>query len=102
MQQDWFEFVAKPFPVGVAGVEIDGVELSELDSTAAGCIYHAVRFRSLDPERRRILQACSRDLERVLPKLTGAVEAYFRELHALAGKALSTADVETCSTRNRR
>lgn len=84
----WRQFAARPFPPGVAGTEIDGIDLAQVDTFAAGCISTYLHAVSLDSPSREILAECARDLDRALPALTGEVREYFEELAALTAAVL--------------
>jgi len=89
LQTRWHQFAARPFPPGVAGTEIDGIDLAQVDTFAAGCISTHLQAASLDPASRKILAECARELDRALPTLTGQAREYFEELAALTAAVLA-------------
>ena len=79
----WGEFCNRPFPDDLAGVEIDGICITSLDSAAAGCISTYVdNGGCLDSERIRVLQTCSNELERINPLIRDD-SRYFNKLAEL-------------------
>ncbi|MFF5405217.1 hypothetical protein ACFY8K_18775 [Streptomyces misionensis] len=74
------------FPADVRGAEPSGIDLVLLDATVAGCVSGWLDGGgSLDAERGRILRDAVRDLDRVLPEITGDdAPRYFRHLRRLA------------------
>ena len=66
-----------------------------LDADTAGCAYTWINNGgALDPERRRILQTCIEDLDRVIPQINDpSGHRYYQRLHRLAllvSRALDT------------
>jgi len=85
----WARFLRLPFPDGIAGVEIDGVELAELDGAAAGCVSTFHADGELDARREDILRQCQAELRQALPSLQGPAQAYFSELLLLVDAVLA-------------
>jgi hypothetical protein len=91
LRQLWQEHERAPFPEGLAGEEINGVDLVLIDADIAGAIASSVDApRNLDPTSREALVLCRADLERVLPHLSNTPEGlYFARLAAMADLALA-------------
>jgi hypothetical protein len=91
IEKMWGDFQSKPFPEGCAGVSIKGVELTSLDTFAAGCIDTFVERRGrLDSRRVYILRQCSKELEIVVKNLDGEARSYFERLQSLSEKVLQS------------
>jgi hypothetical protein len=85
----WQDFLSRPFPDGCAGTEVEGIELSALDSFTAGCIDTFVaNDGQLDAERLLILKKNAEDLELVIPKLEGDAIDYFEQLQLVSNEVL--------------
>lgn len=86
----WEEFQSRPFPDGIAGEEINGVEPVEIDTFTAGCVSTYVGNKgSLDIERINILKKCMSELEAILPELNSEGKEYFSILQKLGNLILS-------------
>ncbi|MFB4304607.1 hypothetical protein [Actinomadura sp. GTD37] len=60
-------------------------DVVEIDGAMAGCISAYVQDRGvLDAKRSRILQACARDLQKILPRLRGEGAQHVRRLIRMA------------------
>lgn len=82
----WQEHLDAPFPAGLRGAELEGIDMVLLDAGIAGCV---TTWRagegSLDTESLRTLRDCLTELDTVLPLLTEAEEVrYYERLHRLA------------------
>ena len=88
IKQSWNTFKNKAFPKPYSGKEIDGIELSLLDTETAGCIQYFIATNSLDRERVAILESCNNDLEKVISKLEGEGKSYFQLLKKLSESVL--------------
>ena len=86
----WSIFCGEPFPDSMAGHEVDGICVTSLDTFAAGCIDTFVTNGSLDLHRRDVLESCFKELQVVVPQLTGEPQNYFRELLRLSRAVLSS------------
>jgi hypothetical protein len=85
----WEDWRARPFPRGVAGTQIDGVELVLLDADTAGAVIKVLRtWDSGEGVARDELVHYARTLEAVLPSMTGECESYFQALRSLVGTLL--------------
>jgi hypothetical protein len=80
---DWNAWRACDFPAGLAGLEIDGVDVTSIDTFAAGCLDTYFDLGRLDERRTSVLEDCAQDLERILPRLTGEASVYFSQLAGL-------------------
>ena len=89
IQKIWRDFAVRPFPDGCAGVKVEGIELTSLDTFAAACIDNFVSNNgSLDRERISILKQCAEEIEVVVPTLQGDAMDYFEQLHLLSQEVL--------------
>jgi hypothetical protein len=86
---DWTTWRRHEFPRGIAGTEIDGIDVTSVDSFAAGCIQTFFDRGTLDEKRISVLEGCIRDLQRALPQFSGPAEEYFGELLAIARAVLA-------------
>ena len=85
IEQLWQEHYATEFPKGYGGEEIKDIDLTLLDSEAAGCILTFLQNgRKLDLCRTAILGLCYRDLAIVLQELDGKARDYFQRLETLS------------------
>jgi hypothetical protein len=87
----WDEHRSAPFPDGLAGEEIAGVDIVMLDADIAGCVATALGNHGRPAvERKAVLAKCLDDLDRVLPLLQdeGARE-YYERLRRLAQLTLT-------------
>ncbi|MER7774194.1 hypothetical protein ABTZ21_04165 [Streptomyces sp. NPDC096191] len=67
----WQEHRAAEFPARLRGVEFEDIDMVMLDADTAGCTFAWVNNGgTLDPERKRILQTCVEDLDRVIPQVS--------------------------------
>jgi hypothetical protein len=80
----WAKHLGRPFPSSCARGKIAGLFMTDVDSCLAGCIGAFVEDDVLDPERLSILRRVGRELETVLPHLSGEDLLYFEELLALS------------------
>jgi hypothetical protein len=81
-------FKQTPFPERLAGRKVDGVDLAEVESAAAGCIDPFFEKGSLDPQRMEVLTRSMLNLRRTLPEIGGDAKPYFEELMALVEAVL--------------
>jgi hypothetical protein len=96
LRQLWDEHDRAPYPEGLAGEEVGGVEVTTLDTHTAGCI-HTYLFsgrygRRLDHARLQFLRGCHADLERVVPLLDGEARDYLDRLRRISALALAEMD----------
>src|SRR4051812_5897197 len=80
----WREFVDLPFPTGVAGTTIEGIELVKLDREAGEMIESFLVSRGdVGVKHGRQIIALRRAIALVLPHLEGDAARYFTLLHDL-------------------
>ncbi|RKS79591.1 hypothetical protein BZB76_1066 [Actinomadura pelletieri DSM 43383] len=81
----WAEHLGAPWPEELYRVDDRDGDVVEIDGAMAGCISTYVQDRGvLDAKRSRILQACARDLQKILPHLHGEGAQYIRRLIRMA------------------
>ena len=84
MEKLWHEFQLLPYPSDMVGKEIEGINPSEVDKLATGCIRSYLKDgKSLDTNTKAILKQCMTDLRRLNPKLGGNAQVYFGKLYRL-------------------
>jgi hypothetical protein len=77
------------FPNGCVGREVDGIDLTSLDSSTAGCVSTFLGSGGkLRGWRLAVLGQCYRDARYVIPALEPEVRPYFERLETLAGEIL--------------
>jgi hypothetical protein len=92
IQKLWQTHLAVPFPEGIAGEVIDGVDLVLLDTFTAGCIHTYISNNGqLDSERIRILKKCLGELDLVIQKLDGLALDRYKRARTLATLVLQEA-----------
>jgi hypothetical protein len=84
--QELLDQASGPFPDGLAGEEIDGVDLALLDMTIHGVASHYPRnSRPVSDEHRAMLTSELTDLDRINGELpTQAARDYFDRTRAIA------------------
>jgi hypothetical protein len=80
LPKEWEIFLRTSFPPVARGQEVDGIDLSQLRSDAAGCIQKYLDSGSLDWASFDVLEECMGDLTRIVPLLVSDVAAYFQQL----------------------
>ncbi|MWA06965.1 hypothetical protein F8568_042825 [Actinomadura sp. LD22] len=81
----WAEHLGAPWPEELYQVDDRDGDVVEIDGAMAGCISTYVQERGvLDAKRSRILQACARDLQRILPRLRSEGARHVRRLIRIA------------------
>jgi hypothetical protein len=84
IEELWEVFLQKPYPNSLTGEEIDGVELTQIDTFAAGCIQAFIANKNtLDSDRQKVLQDCMSDIDKVFDKLGDEGKEYFSQLYKL-------------------
>ncbi|MCW3843554.1 hypothetical protein ONA70_25965 [Micromonospora yasonensis] len=82
--QLWEAHLRAPFPSGLGGTEVEGVDLVLLDADAAGCVRTWLdNGGHLDDWRRSVVSSCSHQLDLVLPVLADEAAGYYRRLRDL-------------------
>ena len=85
----WLEFYELPFPVGLAGEEINGICVTTLDTFTAGCIDTFVSKKGkLDTKRISILVQCQKELRTIVENIDGENGKYFEKLLGLTSLIL--------------
>ena len=85
VQALWRQHYGAPFPKGLAGKEVSGIDVTSLDSFATGCIDTFLHNGGkLDLGRTALLGLCYRDLSVALTKLAGERRDYFARLETMA------------------
>jgi hypothetical protein len=91
IQELWQAHYAAPFPDGLQGFEIEGIDLVSLDADTAGCVSTFLSNQGqLDLWRTAVLGICYRNLAVVTNKLPSEAQNYFQRLERLAGFVLQT------------
>jgi hypothetical protein len=80
----WEEHLAAPFPKGLTGVDVNGIDLVLLDSSIAGCVDTYVDSDALNLFQTAMLGLSYRDASFVVPILNKEAAAYFFRLERLA------------------
>jgi hypothetical protein len=81
----WADHVRAPFPPEARGAEVEGVDLVLLDSLVSGCISSLVNGRGArDTVKVSLLSDLLKQIQDVLPHLTGESRAYFSRLKEIA------------------
>ena len=90
IQQRWREHEALPFPRGMRGKMLGGVDLTLLQSNFARFVMTAIELNApLGARSRGMLDDQRKILESILPQLEGEARIYFERLRGLA-KDVST------------
>ena len=85
----WEEFMRKPFPSNLAGENINGVDLVEVDSYTAGCITTYIETKgTLDQEHKKILKKCLEEIQAVIPLLKNEEQKYFSMLFSIGNTVI--------------
>ena len=84
------EFRSKPFPEGIAGEEIHGIDLAMLDADTAGLIEKFIGYNfKLTSTDFDLLKRLSTELKAVTKELEGQARTYFSTLWNLADRVLT-------------
>lgn len=85
-------FFSQPFPMGLAGEEIEGIELVLLDDACSGLVDKFLGRKGingkLDKEDFQLLKELRMDLTTVIPHLSDTTKPYFNELKELVDQTL--------------
>lgn len=88
----WREHMERPFPAGLAGQEVEGIDLVLLDTAMAGLITTVVGSRRrLAAEQASELVLLTADCSLVAVRLQGENRVYFDKLARLGRMLLETA-----------
>jgi len=88
LQALWDKHLTDPFPVHLAGEEVEGLDVALLDAAAAACISYFLDRGELDLRRAATLGLCHRHLAVVARRLDGPAQDYFLRLEDLAYEVL--------------
>jgi hypothetical protein len=92
----WREHAAAPFPRGLAGQEVAGIDLALLDTIVAGCVSTFLdRKGTLDTWRTATLGLCYRHLTVVVKDTDRSARIYFARLEELARLVLEAVQERT-------
>ncbi len=89
IKRQYIEFENVPFPVGLGGKEINGVEVVMIDTYAAGLINsYAHSNTELSPSQYVLLMEVWNDLNMIMDDLPEYGKAYFQTLYHLVEEVL--------------
>jgi hypothetical protein len=80
----WQEHLAAPFPKGLRGKDVNGIDFVMLDTNIAGCISTFHERGALNLHQAAMLGLSYRDASYVIPILNEEGAAYFWRLERLA------------------
>ncbi len=80
----WKEHLELPFPSGLAGESINGVDVVSLDGDIAGCVEAYISMQRPNLFQVAILGMCYRDVSVALPHIAAPDRDYFRRLEKLS------------------
>jgi hypothetical protein len=83
ISKKWNQFCALSYPPRCAGLEVENICVTALDTFAAGCIDTFVTTGRLDKKRIDVLLECRDNLRVVKPELDGEALRYFQFLKDL-------------------
>ena len=91
----WMEHSQARFPKGYGGKDVNGICVTSLDSSAAGCIHSFMRSNTKDIslEHYQILQKSKDDLASILKSLDGEAFQYFSRLHDICSLIIVEASI---------
>lgn len=95
----WHEHYKLPFPEGLGGREVNGIDLVLLDSDIAGCVSTFIDRGDLDTWRAAVLGLCYRDCSFVCSVINNDAAEYFRRLESMAGLVLRLVAIKNCENR---
>jgi len=82
------ELSRMPFPKGLGGEEVNGVELVLVDAEAAGMVQTIIKTKTISPAQYEALLAVHHDLNKVISDLPTHGRLYFQMLIDLVGGIL--------------
>ncbi len=89
LQRLWGEHSAAIFPRGLAGMQVEGIDLASLDADITGCVATFARSGgTLDGEHIKALEVCHQNATKVAEGLSGEPRRYFERLRNLASVTL--------------
>jgi len=81
----WANFEKKRFPLGIRGKDLNGINLTIVQSRISKDILTVINLKkNLSPILKEELTREIKQLETALPCLTGEGEVYFKELYQIA------------------
>ena len=80
----WQEHQDTPFPKGLQGKDLNGIDFVMLDADIAGCVGVFLERETLDVWRTAVLGLCYRNCEYIIPILNEAGTEYFWRLGRMA------------------
>ena len=84
IEERWNKHAAVPFPEGLRGREVAGVNLTVLESELSACVLTAIETGGvLGIRMRGMYDAGVSKLAEVIPQLSGEAQAYFRNLQSI-------------------
>ena len=87
----WQAHCGAPFPDRLKSADVVGIEMVTLDADVSGCVSAWLKGGgSIDPRRWGILASRERELQRVVPALSGHEAAYCRRLLSLTELVLAS------------
>lgn len=84
----WREHLATPFPKGLRGKDINGIDFVMLDSYIAGCVKTFIERGNLNQYQLAMLGLSYRNVNFISPVLNEEAVAYFWRLERLAEMVL--------------
>ena len=84
IEELWVERNSIPFPLGLGGKDVNGIDFDMLDADVAGCVMVYLEQGNSDVRRTTILALCYRNCEYVIPILNEEAAAYYWRLGRLA------------------
>ena len=80
LDQLWHQHLAAAYPTESTDLEVVDVDPVLIDSAIAGCVDTYLKTGALDTKRRQVLTESVRELETLMPRLTGEAHLYFDRL----------------------
>ena len=84
IEELWKEHCATPFPKGLAGKDVSGIDFVLLDANIAGCVETFVRLGNLNLFQTAMLGLSYQNASFIVPILNDEGAAYFWRLERLA------------------
>jgi hypothetical protein len=89
IKRQYIDFEKVPFPIGLGGEEINGVEVVLVDTYAAGLIHSYAHSKTgLDQAQYDLLMEVWNDLNMIMDDLPEHGKAYFQTLYHLVEEVL--------------
>lgn len=84
IEELWQEHLAAPFPKGLRGKDVNGIDFVLLDANIAGCVSTFIERGKLNAYQMAMLGLSYRDANFIVPILNEEGAAYFWRLERLA------------------